>query len=85
MNDDKTPPYDPMDCWLFERMVPGAWERLTPAQQQALAALARRQLDFPVLKERRRDSLDFREVSVLSVREALARAFMAGAGAPPPV
>jgi hypothetical protein len=80
MNDNEMPGFDPLDFWLAERMVPGAWENLTPEQQVALAGLARTKLGFPVLESRNRDSLDFREVSVLSLRDALARSFLAGTG-----
>jgi hypothetical protein len=83
MNEIENQGFDPLGFWLAERMVPGAWENLTPEQQVALAGLARAELGFPVLEARNRDALDFREVSVLSLRDALARAFLAGTGRHP--
>ena len=69
---------------LTEPMVPAAWERLTPEQRLALTQLAFVRLDFETLEERGRDRLDFREVSVWGLREALARAFIAGSMHPSP-
>lgn len=46
-----------------------------------LAAIARNTLQMPTLETRNSDSLDFREVSVWSVREALELAYEAGAAA----
>jgi hypothetical protein len=79
MNDDNEHPFDPMDCWLHENMVPGPWQQLNETERKELALMARRRLQFETLEERGRDSLDFREVSVWQVREALARAYLAGA------
>lgn len=83
MSENENRGFDPLDFWLAERMVPGAWESLAPEQQVALAGLAGTELGFPVLEARNRDALDFREVSVLSLRDALARAFLAGTGRRP--
>jgi hypothetical protein len=83
MNEIENQGFDPLDFWLAERVVPGAWENLTPEQQAGLAGLARAELGFPVLEARNRDALDFREVSVLSLRDALSRAFQAGTGRQP--
>jgi len=45
---------------------------------EGLEEIARQFLSIPTLKERRADSLDFHEVSVWSVRDALQAAFEAG-------
>ncbi len=60
--------------------LPDPWQSLTDAERDALRALARQAMQFETLEERGRDRLDFREVSVWGARDALARAFLAGAG-----
>ena len=52
----------------------------TDARLAALAPLARK-LGFETLAERGADSLDFREVGVVRLREALEAAYEAGARA----
>ena len=44
-----------------------------------LEAIARERLDVPTLRTRKSDSLDFHEVSVWQLREALDAAYRAGA------
>jgi hypothetical protein len=51
---------------------------MTDTREATIAAIAREVLHFLTLEERRRDALDFRDVGVLSVREALERAYEAG-------
>ena len=46
-----------------------------------LETIAREELRIPSLRPRGRDALDFHEVGVLSVRDALARAYAAGCDA----
>ncbi len=85
MNDEEEiSEFDAVDYWLFERMVPGPWALLTAAERTQLSELARERLSFETLEERGRDRLDFQEVAVWTVREALARAFLAGAQRMPP-
>ena len=48
---------------------------------ETVAMLARNLLGFETLETRRSDSLDFREVAVWNVREALERAYQAGRAA----
>ena len=61
------------------RQYPGErWEALTDGQRQALAAIALEVLCVPTLETRNTDRLDFAEVSVLGIREALARALLVG-------
>ncbi len=85
MNDEEElSAFDAVDYWLFERMVPGPWALLTAAERTQLSELARERLSFETLEERGRDRLDFQEVAVWTVREALARAFLAGAQRMPP-
>lgn len=64
------------------QMTKTPWQSLTVRQRQALSRLALECLDIETLEERGRDRLDFKEVSVWCLREALARAFLAGAGHP---
>lgn len=73
-------PFDAQDFWLFERMVPGPASHLSGAELASLSRLAASTLHIESLETRSRDSLDFHEVSVWSVKEALARAFLAGTG-----
>jgi len=54
------------------------------AVDAALAAIAKRVLGIPTLDERRSDRLDFHEVGVHSVKEALRQAYRAGLNAPRP-
>ena len=51
--------------------------------EQDLAEIARRVLRIPTLKARNMDSLDFHEVGVLSLKDALYKAFEAGRQAGP--
>ena len=60
--------------------APDAWQRLTDEERAALAGLALKNLFITTMESRGRDSLDFYDVGVLCVRDALARAFLAGAG-----
>lgn len=46
-----------------------------------LADIAREKLGFETLETRRSDSLDFRDVAVWSVKDALEAAYRAGLGA----
>lgn len=78
MNSEEISEFDPLDFWLHERMVPTPWQVLSDDERQALSGLAHLQLQFDTLEERGRDRLDFKEVSVWGVREALARAYLAG-------
>ena len=78
MNDDTENPFDPVDFWLHENMVPSPWQLLSDTERAELAALARIRLNFETLEVRNRDCLDFRDVSVWGLREALARAYLAG-------
>jgi hypothetical protein len=51
---------------------------MKPAIRKLLSALAAKELDIPTLETRGRDSLDFHEVSVWSVAEALCAAYKVG-------
>ena len=53
-------------------------------RDEVLAAIAAEVLNIPTLETRRSDGLDFHDVAVWSVREALERAYAAGRGAAPP-
>lgn len=55
-----------------------AWQLLGDEERAALALLARQ------LEERGRDRLDFKDVAVWTVRDALARAYLAGLKAKAP-
>ena len=55
-----------------------AWQLLSDEERAALALLARQRLGFETLEERGRDRLDFKDVAVWTVRDALARAYLAG-------
>ena len=61
-----------------------AWQLLGDEERAALALLARLRLGFETLEERGRDRLDFKEVAVWTVRDALARAYLAGLKAKTP-
>lgn len=56
------------------------WDALSDDERAALVMLAQTELGFPCLEAQNSDREDFREVSVLSLRYALAAAFRAGAG-----
>lgn len=60
--------------------APWAWALLTPRQQGAMTKLAACTMGMPTLESRKSDALDFHDVAVWSAREALAKAFLAGAG-----
>jgi hypothetical protein len=61
-----------------------AWQLLGDEERAALALLARQRLGFETLEERGRDRLDFKDVAVWTVRDALARAYLAGLKAKAP-
>ena len=60
------------------------WQLLSDDERAALALLARQRLGFTTLEEQGRDRLDFKEVAVWTVRDALARAYVAGMNAGKP-
>lgn len=49
-----------------------------PNEENVLATIAKQELGFPTLQTRNSDSLDFREVSVWQLKEALHKAYLAG-------
>jgi hypothetical protein len=51
---------------------------MTPAIRQILSGIAAKELNIPTLETRGRDRLDFHEVSVWSVAEALCTAYKVG-------
>jgi hypothetical protein len=51
---------------------------MKPAIRKLLSAIAAKELNIPTLETRGRDSLDFHEVSVWSLAEALSAAYKAG-------
>ena len=55
-----------------------------PTRDEILAAIAAETLKVRTLETRRSDALDFHDVAVWSIREALERAYAAGRGAAPP-
>ena len=57
---------------------PERWEALTDGQRQTLTTIALEAMRVQTLETRHSDRLDFAEVSVWGIREALARAFLAG-------
>ncbi len=61
-----------------DEMQPDPWQLLSDDEREALALLAKQRLGFVTLEESSSDRLDFKEVSVWNVRDALARAFLAG-------
>ena len=61
-----------------DEMQPDPWQVLSDEERDALALLAKQRLGFETLEERGRDRLDFKDVAVWTVRDALARAFLAG-------
>jgi hypothetical protein len=54
---------------------------MTPAIRKQLSEIAAKELRIPTLEQRGRDSLDFHDVSVWSVAEALCQAYKAGEAA----
>lgn len=52
--------------------------------EETIARIARETLEIDTLETRRSDWLDFHNVAVWSVKEALAAAYEAGRQAPPP-
>lgn len=59
------------------------WHLLSDEQRAMLCTLARR-LGFQTLETQGTDRLDFQEVAVWTLRDALAQAYMAGTKPPPP-
>jgi hypothetical protein len=55
-----------------------ATKKQTPTLDEVLAAIAREKLGFTTLETRKSDSLDFRDVAVWSVKDALEAAYRAG-------
>ena len=54
------------------------WDTLAPAQRELLTAIAVDSLLVETLECRGRDRLDFYDVGVGGIRDALARAYLAG-------
>jgi len=54
------------------------WSALTPAERQALATIAQDVMYIQTLDTRHSDRLDFHDVAVWTIREALAKAFLRG-------
>lgn len=50
MDDETEHPFDPMDYWLHENMVPDPWQLLSDNERNELALLARRRLQLKRLK-----------------------------------
>ncbi len=61
-----------------DEMQPDPWQLLTDETREELTLLAKQSLGFPTLEQRGIDRLDFKEVAVWALRDALARAFLAG-------
>ncbi len=61
-----------------DEMQPDPWQVLSDEERDALALLAKQRLGFATLEDRGGDRLDFKDVAVWNVRDALARAFLAG-------
>mgnify|MGYP000608995429 CR=1 FL=1 len=61
-----------------DEMQPDPWQSLSDEEREALTLLAKQRMGFETLEERGRDRLDFKDVAVWTVRDALARAFLAG-------
>lgn len=59
------------------------WDCLSEDQRAAMAAIALQVMHVSTLETRNSDRLDFPEVAVWNIREALARAFLAGRRRPP--
>lgn len=53
--------------------------QITKEIEQLFETIAKEELGFDTLEERHRDQLDFHDTSVLGVRSALTRAYLAGA------
>ena len=58
--------------------IGSGWQALSPAQRLSLEGIAQQTLRMETLELRNSDRLDFSEVSVQGVREALAQAWFAG-------
>lgn len=58
-------------------------ENVMPTKATVLAAIARSELGVDTLETRNRDRLDFHDVAVWSIREALSVAYDAGKAAKP--
>ena len=56
-------------------------KKQTPTLDDLLAAIAHEKLGFTTLETRNSDSLDFRDVAVWSVKDALEAAYRAGVDA----
>lgn len=56
-------------------------KRETAKRDQVVAKIAEERLGFETLEMRKSDSLDFREVAVWSVKDALEAAYLAGRAA----
>lgn len=69
-------------AWLLDRHSTDPWQALDDEEREALALMAARLLDVETLQTRHRDALDFKEVAVWTLREALARAYLAGSRLP---
>ncbi len=61
-----------------DEMQPDPWQVLSDEEREALSLLAKQRLGFVTLEDRGGDRLDFKDVAVWNVRDALARAFLAG-------
>ncbi len=57
-----------------DEMQPDPWQSLSDEEREALALLAKQRMGFETLEERGRDRLDFKDVAVWTVRDALAQA-----------
>ncbi|MCE3232477.1 MAG: hypothetical protein K0R98_734 [Rickettsiaceae bacterium] len=55
--------------------------QITKEIEQLFETIAKEELLFDTLEERHSDSLDFKDTSVLAVKSALTRAYLAGAAA----
>ena len=64
-----------------DTMQPDPWQLLSDEERAALALLAKQRLGFATLEERGGDRLDFKDVAVWTVRDSLARAYLAGVNA----
>lgn len=54
------------------------WDMLTPKERKQLEALAVKDLRVETLEVRNRDSLDFYDIGVACLRDALAQAYIMG-------
>lgn len=64
-----------------DSMQPDPWQILSDDERAALALLAKQRLGFVTLEERGGDRQDFKDVAVWTVRDSLARAYLAGVNA----